>query len=228
MVNLSLGHAIECETGKSVVAGRLTAHPQELSVGIFQGMLALSDVARTQYGGKRGLVLHLYFAVVARTPLAQRYRALRWTQIQRLVFVCKGNICRSPFASGLARKFGLKADSYGLEADDGKPAAASAIRVAQEFGVDLSEHAAKSAPLHPLSEGDLLIGFEPRHLVALLASTQALADAQITAAGLWLPTPNLYIHDPYGLSTEYFRTCFDRISMSVKELARQLPLTHGN
>ena len=67
----------------------------------------------------------------------------------KVLFVCAGNICRSPFAEGLARRlaaergFDVEFASAGEIALDGDRCPPDAVAVAQEFGVDLSSHRAR-------------------------------------------------------------------------------------
>ena len=67
----------------------------------------------------------------------------------KVLFVCAGNICRSPFAEGLARQLaaerGLDVEfaSAGEIAFDGDRCQPDAVAVAKEYGVDLSSHRAR-------------------------------------------------------------------------------------
>jgi protein-tyrosine-phosphatase len=67
----------------------------------------------------------------------------------KVLFVCAGNICRSPFAEGLARRLaaerGLDVEfaSAGEIALDGDRCPPDAVAVAMEYGVDLSSHRAR-------------------------------------------------------------------------------------
>jgi protein-tyrosine-phosphatase len=66
----------------------------------------------------------------------------------KVLFVCAGNICRSPFAEGLARRLaaerGLDVEfaSAGEIALEGDRCTRDAIAAAREHGVDLSAHRA--------------------------------------------------------------------------------------
>jgi protein-tyrosine-phosphatase len=67
----------------------------------------------------------------------------------KVLFVCAGNICRSPFAEALARRLaaerGLDVEfaSAGEIALDGDRCPPDAVAVAKEYGVDLSSHRAR-------------------------------------------------------------------------------------
>ena len=67
----------------------------------------------------------------------------------KVLFVCAGNICRSPFAEGLAQR---RAAERGLDVEfasageialDGDRCPPDAVAVAKEYGVDLSSHRAR-------------------------------------------------------------------------------------
>ena len=64
--------------------------------------------------------------------------------MNRILFVCSGNTCRSPMAEGifntLAKDKNLSAHSAGITATDGQPATALARKAAAKYGADLSSH----------------------------------------------------------------------------------------
>jgi protein-tyrosine-phosphatase len=66
----------------------------------------------------------------------------------KVLFVCVGNTCRSPFAEGLARRLaaerGLEVEfaSAGEHAIDGDPCPPDAVAAAADYGVDLAGHRA--------------------------------------------------------------------------------------
>lgn len=63
-----------------------------------------------------------------------------------LLFVCTGNLCRSPMAEGLARDYARKrrlpieVGSAGTMGLVGRPAEANAVAVCAEIGVDIAGH----------------------------------------------------------------------------------------
>ena len=144
-----------------------------------------------------------------------RYRAIRWDNVRRLVFICKGNICRSPLAAAYAAHEGMAVDSCGTDCEENRPADRRAIEYAAGIGLDLTRHATRNFRSLQPRETDLLVGMEPAHLTALGGRT---GDAQISLAGLWLPRPRPYIHDPYSANPEYFRRCEDTVVAAVRGL----------
>lgn len=98
-----------------------------------------------------------------------------------IVFVCTGNICRSPMAmaiaSGVAKQRGLdiRLASAGTAAFDGNRAAEGARKTLAEIGLDLTEHEAQqiSAPL--LREADLIVAATAGHKAFLQQLDPAIA-----------------------------------------------------
>jgi protein-tyrosine phosphatase len=171
---------------------------------------------RTNFGTFRGGVRH----------------ALTWTQwfagglddlvqpelgaVQRLVFVCLGNINRSCFAESVARSMGVPACSIGLSTTTGAPAYPRAVTTAGHFGIDLSGHRATSIADHQPLAGDLLLAMEVRHVRRLQRSE--LGGTPVALLGGWGSPQRLHIHDPHVLSQEYFQTCFTLIEASTRNL----------
>ena len=79
----------------------------------------------------------------------------------RVLFVCYGNVCRSPMAEGIARKmFGnlVEAESAGTGAMNGRAASPNAIEIVRSnFGVDLSRHRSRNVSEVPLDDFDYIV-----------------------------------------------------------------------
>ncbi|HZX33107.1 MAG TPA: hypothetical protein VFF03_17280 [Rhodocyclaceae bacterium] len=186
-------------------------------------LAAISAYLGRTYGGKRGFALAAWHALRAGLGGLGPYRRVEWGRVGRVIFICKGNICRSAFAGRRFRCPGIEVASAGLEADIHKPADPRAMAVASRFGTDLAPH--RSTPLHQidLKAGDLLVAFEPDHADRLGDLAQALPGVQVTLLGLWAEPPTLaYIHDPYGLPEAYMEACFERIDRGLAGLRQRL------
>lgn len=182
--------------------------------------LSVRHICET-YGGKAAMLKHFaYFAYAALGGFA-RYRRIDLARVQRLVFVCKGNICRSPYAEARARAQGYAAISFGLDTTSGSTAYTDAVVNASARGLDLGRHGARTGDESQLTPHDLVICMEPQQAAAVAAKARA-AGAQVTLLGLWAQPLRPYIQDPYGRNDAYFQKCFGIIDCALANLGREL------
>lgn len=177
---------------------------------------------RKYFGTARGAArLALSFGQVASGQAFIR-RPADMAQVQRLVFVCQGNICRSAYAEVVARVAGMKAASFGLSTTTGKGAHPPAIAAARECGVDLSAHRTRRVEDYVPQPGDLLLAMEVRQL-ARLAAEPRLENVERSLLGLWAAPMRPHMHDPFGMDEAYMRTCLAAIDGAVKSIAAKTP-----
>lgn len=180
----------------------------------FQAILA-------NYGGRAGLLRHLIAKIAYFLGFYSRYENVDYSRVKRLVFICKGNICRSPYAEFRARKTGLFSTSAGLHAKDGKKADPIATKISDTRTLSLITHEAKSlASLH-IESSDLLIAFEPWQ-ARELERFQYENGAQVTLMGLFLEEKMPFIQDPYMMPENYFQKCFERIDRAIENLSKNI------
>jgi len=82
-----------------------------------------------------------------------------------LLFVCTGNICRSPLAEALLKDYAskqggarrLNVSSAGTHAWDGNPATAEASLAGVRHGLDLSRHRAREVRRSIIEENDFIL-----------------------------------------------------------------------
>lgn len=171
------------------------------------------------YGSGRGLVTALITSVNYRLGKYRCYEKVNWSKVKRLIFICTGNVCRSPFAEAVfAQQYGLPALSYGLVTNKGTMVNPVASRIALQFGVDITKHQSRKLNTEDLRDGDLIIGMEPAHCEQHWYS-EINTDVQFTLLGLLNPTnKKLYLHDPYGQSDSYYYRCLSYIYSTVKSI----------
>lgn len=170
-------------------------------------------------GGRRSALAFAGYALSSRLGLFHSQVDVDWHTVKRLVFVCSGNICRSPFAEEYCKTAGLDVASFGLDGVGGMPANQDALRVAKARGLDLSRHVSTSVLQFEPREGDLLIAMEPGQLerIGRLSKT---ARSQRTLLGLWCSTAYPYIPDPYGMDD----SCFEHVFSLIENAAGRLLL----
>lgn len=177
-----------------------------------------------EYGGRQAwLRTHAHRLMDSLCLLPSGPTKSQLSEFKRLVFVCQGNICRSPYGEARARQLGISSASFGLSADNGKPANPSAASIAKQRGLTLGYHSATHFSRFSFEAGDLILAFEP-HQLAKLISPGVLPDCiAADLLGRWCDPAFPYVHDPYGLSDAYFNICFERIDQALTNLAPLVP-----
>jgi protein-tyrosine phosphatase len=173
---------------------------------------------RRRYGTERGWVRLALAGLEHRAGRLHAYTEVDLSRVRRFVFVCLGNICRSPYAEHVARRAGLPCASLGLSTTTGAPAFEDAVATAAARGADLGAHQATDLADFEIEDGDLLLAMEVRQ-ARRLDSLLAGRDVQVALLGAWAVPRRLHIHDPHTLGSDYFVTCFEAIESAVAGLA---------
>ena len=173
----------------------------------------LNRYIENNYSSKRVFLTAIFFRILTVLGFYKKYQKVNWTLVDRLIFICCGNICRSLLGHAIAVEKGLAADSYGTECRNGKPANAKTVEYAESIGVDIGSHLSKNIDRYAPKHGDLIVIMEPSHFCKV--KTMMSEKVQVTYMGLWLDQPTSYIHDPYNSNKECFKKVFDNIVNSV-------------
>lgn len=123
----------------------------------------------------------------------------------RVLFLCIGNMCRSPMAEGFARSIGgasLEVWSAGF-APSGR-VSALAIDVMRERGIDISSQHSKGIDEVPVAEMDWIIS---------LGEVSARVAAGPQFAGR---LEDWHVRDPIGDTEEIYREVRDDIERQVR------------
>ena len=117
-----------------------------------------------------------------------------------ILFVCKGNICRSPYAERYASrtlKNRYSFSSSGYYPVDGRTSPEVAQRVALSQGVDLSEHRSQVINEELVARADLIFTFDEQNYRKIMGDFPNFAE-RVFAIGLLEPGPITDVEDPYG------------------------------
>lgn len=184
--------------------------------------MSLQIYIKNRFGSQRGLMRSVITEAKRLLGVYDECRQVELSKIKRLIFVCSGNICRSPLGEAVAKSHGVVAESFGLDTRGGDPADPRAVTYAATKKIDLSSHLTRHINGYKPLEGDLLIGMEPTHIEKLreLFGNQV----PITLAGLWLDRPIAYLHDPFNTSPDFFNACSFLVERSAKVLAARIEM----
>ncbi|MBV8366760.1 MAG: low molecular weight protein arginine phosphatase [Candidatus Eremiobacteraeota bacterium] len=146
-----------------------------------------------------------------------------------VLFVCSGNICRSPMAAALAvelaRHGGLhiRAASAGTSALVGLPAESTAGEAVAEVGVGLREHIASQVSFELVRDASLVVALTRAHAAWLRArhpaATNIASFDELTGLG--------DVPDPYGSSLEDYRRVRDQLIAGMPRVLSALVLKAG-
>lgn len=142
--------------------------------------------------------------------------------IKNVLFVCTGNICRSPMAEAILKKMvPAEADihvfSAGSHAREGNLATENSISVSRDAGIDLRSHRARKLTTDMAREADMILAMEPLHIEHVLSLDIWVKDNTfnlVRFAQGYRGGGDL-IPDPYGGSLREYQICFRKIDECV-------------
>lgn len=140
-----------------------------------------------------------------------------------VLFVCHGNICRSPFAAVLARELlpaSVTVISAGTSPDAGRRSPTIARRVAAEFGVDLEDHRSLALSDELVEQAAMIIVFDERNLHDMRRRFPRAGD-RVHLIGA-LGEGSLAVDDPLLGDESVFRDAYDQIARALRSAARSL------
>lgn len=130
----------------------------------------------------------------------------------RVLFICTGNVCRSPMAEGFLRHMAgadseeIEVGSAGLGAMDGSEPSRNSVIAMQEEGIDISGQRSRMLTPDMIEDYTHIFGMGESHIDAIrsyfpesLEKTFVLREF-VTEEGF-----DLNIHDPIGGNLEEYR-----------------------
>jgi protein-tyrosine phosphatase len=167
-------------------------------------------------------------AMDARLHPRRRARArerLRKLGPSTVLFICLGNVCRSPFAGRLLAAHGLggvSVDSAGF-IGPGRAPPEEAIAAAKALGLDHADHCSKIVTASMLAAADVVFVFDRGNVRRLRSAHGARLDRTFWIGDFdpeW--AGKRAIIDPWGKAPEESDRTFARIARCVDEVAQLL------
>jgi glycine hydroxymethyltransferase len=147
--------------------------------------------------------------------------------MKTFLFICTGNICRSPMAEALFRhatpgRTDYRAISAGLGAIDGQAPSAHSVRAMKEIGVDISRQRSRMLTAEMVKQADYILGMTHSHVdtVTLLYPQAAEKTFLLREFDDTLDPYEKDISDPIGGSYEVYLNCRDQIEQGIASLLR--------
>ncbi len=134
--------------------------------------------------------------------------------VKYVLFVCTGNICRSPMALGLFRRLlgnrkDIEADAAGVHAVRGQPPSVHAVDVCRKRGIDISAFRSQPLTATLVDRATHIFAMTGSHLETIhllfpqsVEKTFLLREFEEPGATLWRDLP-----DPIGMGREVYQEC---------------------
>ena len=149
--------------------------------------------------------------------------------MKTILFVCTGNVCRSPMAEGILRqalqgRSDYRVISAGLGAMEGQPPSPYAVQAVRELGIDISNQRSRMLAPELVEQADYIFGMTHSHIdtVILLYPHAAEKTFLLREFDETLDLFEKDISDPIGGSYDIYLNCRDQIEQGIASLLRFL------
>lgn len=131
-----------------------------------------------------------------------------------ILMVCEGNICRSPFAGRYLKSIrpDLAVSSTGLKPQCNKLSPIHALKTANKFGINLSDHVSSYIFDINYQDFDIIFVMDKLIFVKMLKMLPQLRDK------IYLLDSNSNIPDPFGKSESFFENTYSHIFSRINAL----------
>jgi len=137
-----------------------------------------------------------------------------------ILFVCLGNICRSPLAEGIMKELYAERNLPGViesagtaDFNIGRAADYRSIAVAKEFGIDISKHRARQLLKSDFERFDRIFGMDSYNIACILKT----APGENAKRKVALIGDDFEIADPYTSDIKAFRETYRLLRMHCED-----------
>lgn len=142
-----------------------------------------------------------------------------------IVFLCQGNICRSPFAQHLLEENWNKGltkwsiTSAGLVPAPGRHCPSEAVQAARRYGIDLTGHVSRLFDESALAQAGVVFVFDRATLEDFRDRFPAARVPVFSLGDVLNGRSPADIEDPVGRDVEFFAGTYARVEQAIGELA---------
>ncbi|MES2307371.1 MAG: ribose 5-phosphate isomerase B [Verrucomicrobiota bacterium] len=145
--------------------------------------------------------------------------------MKKVLFVCTGNVCRSPMAEGLFRDLvkndtGYRVCSAGLAAPHGQAASPYSVDVMKEIGLDISSHRSQPITESLIREADAIFVMTYSHLDHMIMIFPEASEKTFLIRHFEenVPSELREVYDPIGQTRDVYRATREQIKLSMPKL----------
>lgn len=185
------------------------------------GMAELAYLTRAAWVRPAGRVLVRLLTWPPMRSVAARRARRAVARAQAILFVCKGNICRSPFAHRYAERAlapSVEVMSCGYYPIAGRPCTPEAVLAAREVAVDLADHRSRVISEALVRKAQVVFTFDAEDYGTVLKRYPS-AKRKLHLLGTLAPTREIAIMDPFGKSIDTYRSVYTTIARALDSLA---------
>jgi glycine hydroxymethyltransferase len=149
--------------------------------------------------------------------------------MKTILFICTGNVCRSPMAEALFRhatngRGEFRVLSAGLGAMDGQPPTPHSVAAMRELGVDISSQRSRALTTGLLQQADYIFGMTRSHVdtIGLLYPAAAEKTFLLREFDESLDPFEKDISDPIGSSYEVYVNCRKQIERGIASILKYM------